>query len=494
MSSTLQQVPEVELSFAGPLAGERKTKIVCTLGPASWTEEHIRGLIVAGANVFRLNFSHSDHAWHSRALGVIRETAANLNQGVAVMQDLCGPKIRVSRLRCPDYDVKLGDTVCVTTEQHAAGPNPPEFDIASTYMALVDDVSIGDRILLDDGRIELEALSKQPNLLVTRVTRPGRITLGKGINLPGINLSTRSMTHKDWEDLEWGITHDVDFVALSFVRHPDDLVAVRDRLDEAGSRTRLIAKIERPEAIEHIEAILALADGLMVARGDLGLETELSRVPILQKRLIERCRQANKPVITATQMLESMVNASTPTRAEISDVANAIYDGTDAIMLSAETATGQYPEEAVNVLHKVAVVTEADLAESSPYYRRLSTTSAATAIAEGAAITARSLGARRVVVYSQTGVTARLMAHYRLPMPVVAVTNVLTTYRQLSLSFGIHPVYMPDIVSMSQLLEEMDQLVLARHWGEVGDTLVLVSSLDGRDGNTDTLHVHHVRS
>jgi pyruvate kinase len=312
--------------------------------------------------------------------------------------------------------------------------------------------------------------------------------------LPGINLSTRSMTHKDWDDLEWGITHDVDFVALSFVRHPDDLVAVRDRLDEAGSRTRLIAKIERPEAIEHIEAILALADGLMVARGDLGLETELSQVPILQKRLIERCRQANKPVITATQMLESMVNASTPTRAEISDVANAIYDGTDAIMLSAETATGQYPEEAVNVLHKVAIVTEADLAQSSPDYRRVSTTSAATAIAEGAAITARSLGARRVVVYSQTGVTARLMAHYRLPMPVVAVTNVLTTYRQLSLSFGIHPVYMPDIVSMSQLLEEMDHLVLARHWGEIGDTLVLVSSLDGRDGNTDTLHVHHVRS
>jgi pyruvate kinase len=478
---------------------QRNTKIVCTVGPASANRDSIRQLIRAGANVFRLNFSHGDHAWHSQALRLIRDLAAEENAPVAIMQDLCGPKIRISRMTQSPFAVHLDDLVRITTEEHIAlaarGGYSLDYDLASNYPSLWCDLSVGDSVLIDDGRIELVVREKQPGILVTQSRTTGVILDGKGINLPGVHLSTDSVTAKDWEDLEWGILHEVDFVALSFVRHPHDLVPVHSRLDEVGSHIRLIAKIERPEAIEHLEGILALSDGLMVARGDLGVETDLARVPCLQKSLIERSRQAGKPVITATQMLESMVHAATPTRAEVSDVANAIFDGSDAIMLSAETATGAYPEQAVNVLHRVALVAEQDLALRHESHRRANTTSGvAAAIVEGAATTALRLKAKQLVVYSQSGLTARLLARCRLPMPVVAVTNIESTFRQLSLSFGVRPLYLPHIVDLPQLLREMDELALAQAWGEVGDALVVVSALDGRDGNTDTLHVHLIRN
>ena len=478
---------------------ERNTKIVCTIGPACATPEKLRALIAAGANVLRLNFSHSDHAWHTRVLVSIRDVARDLGRSVGIMQDLCGPKIRLTRVQGGPLQVAVGDVLRITTEHQAAlGQRvgaPLEYDLATNYGGLLSDVEVGDSILVDDGHIELLVEDKSAGLLVTRVLRGGAISLGKGLNLPGIALSTESMTPKDWEDLKWGIEHDVDFVALSFVRRPSDLQAVRDRLDEAGSHARLIAKIERPEAIAHLDAILSLADGLMVARGDLGLETELAEVPLLQKELIDRCRRASKPVITATQMLESMILHPTPTRAEVSDVANAIYDGTDAIMLSAETATGAYPEEAVAVLDRVARVTEAGMHDRWESQRRgLVGASLAGAIVEGATVAALSLKARRVVVYSQSGLTARLMARGRLPMPVVAVTNVQTTFRQLSLTYGVCPVYLPHVVDLPQLLSEMDHLVLDQKWGEVGETLVVVSALDGRDGNIDTLHIHRVQA
>jgi pyruvate kinase len=349
-------------------------------------------------------------------------------------------------------------------------------------------------MLIDDGRIELQVVEKSPSVVVTEVMRGGHIQPGKGLNLPGVHLSTESMTDKDWEDLRWGIEAGVDFVALSFVRHAEDLARVHQQLDQTGSAAQLIAKIERPEAIENIEQILALADGLMVARGDLGLETDLARVPMLQKHLIGRCRSLGKPVITATQMLESMVHVAVPTRAEVSDVANAIYDGSDAIMLSGETATGKYPIEAVRVLHQVATVTERDLARLHCVQDMTGRTDERVeAIVEGAAVTAKNLHARGVVIYTQSGATARKMARYRLPVPLVAVTNVRATYRQLNLSFGVHPVYAPDIVLLPQLLASIDTLVLKENLAAVGDTLVVVSALDGRDGNTDTLHIHQVR-
>lgn len=480
----------------------RKTKLVCTLGPATEDIDSIRDLLEAGANVFRLNFSHADHAWHSRTLENIRSVAAEMNRPVAVMQDLCGPKIRLSQVLNDEIHVEAGDTLRITTERYLSESAEQdeeaqrlEYDVVSTYGPLGEDVRPGDTILIDDGRITLEVIETSAALVVTRVRHGGTIRKGKGLNLPGVPLSTESVTEKDWRDLQWGIEHEVDYVALSFVRHPNDLAAVKDHLKEACSATRLIAKIERPEAIQHFDAILKLADAIMVARGDLGLETELARVPLLQKQLIERARQAGKPVITATQMLESMVHEATPTRAEVSDVANAILDGSDAIMLSAETATGRHPEAAVRMLDHVARVTESDYASHHHADWDLSRVeNTVSAIVEGAAVTAVSLSARRVIVYSQSGETARRLARYHLPMPVVAVTSVESTYRQLTLSYGVESVYAPNIMTLNQLLDEMDRLVIDEQLGEAGDVLVVVSALDGRDGNTDTLHVRTVQA
>ena len=484
--------------IAPPDCGDPKTKLVCTVGPATCDAENLGRLIAAGANVLRLNFSFSDHAWHSRVIGDIRKIAVQMQLPVAVMQDLCGPKIRLSYVDAVAAEVVKGDTLRITTDQHRAELGPDDtidFDISTTYASLVDDVTTGDTILINEGRIELTVLEKHPGLVVTTVRRGGPISTGKGLNLPGVSLSAEAVTRKDWEDLQWGIDHGVDFIALSFVRRPEDLIGVRGRLDESGSSAQLIAKIERPEAIEHLEQILPLADGLMVARGDLGLETDLAQVPRLQKRLIERCRQASKPVITATQMLESMITSSTPTRAEVSDVANAIYDGSDAIMLSAETATGRHPEAAVRVLRHVARVTEADLATRPELRRRHGLAATSTeAIVEGAAMTALGLDANSIVVYTQSGATARLLGRSRLPMPIIAVTNSESTYRQLNLSFGVHPVFAPDVMTFSELLEKIDDLILGDELGVEGDTLVVVSALDGRDGHTDTLHVHRVRA
>lgn len=477
-------------------AAARNTKIVCTLGPATDRPEMIANLIRAGANVFRLNFSHGTHDKHAETLAHIRQVAQRLGRPVAVLQDLCGPKIRISRLAHEDYMVRPGDMVRVTTQRcfDAAATDDPArtCDIASTYSELIHDVRPGDAILLDDGRIELEVESKEPTLLVTRVRRGGKVLPNKGINLPGVQLSTDSVTAKDWRDLDWGVRQGVDLVALSFVRRAEDLLPVRTYLDQAGSHIRLIAKIERPEAIDHIEGILALADGLMVARGDLGVETDLARVPLLQKSLIRRARLAHKPVITATQMLESMVHDSTPTRAEVSDVANAICDGTDAVMLSAETASGSFPVQAVQVLHEVATVTESGRAQEVALQRPNGAESTAAAVVEAAATTALLVEAKRVIVYSQSGLTARLLASCRLPMPVVAVTNVETTYRQLALSYGVQPLYLPNIVNLPQLLEQIDQLAHDQKWATAGHKLVVVSALDGRDGSIDTLHVHRV--
>jgi pyruvate kinase len=493
----------LDLSLQAKLAGHapgaastlRHTKIVATVGPACATVEKLQALMLAGVNVFRLNFSHSEHAWHERMLMMIRGAARELELPIAVLQDLCGPKIRLSRVPHDNYTVREGDPVRITTEDRLRlhGEGAIEFDIASTYSALIRDVEPGRKLLLDDGKLELEVESKDTHTLLTRVLRGGVINRGKGMNMPGSELSTECVTEKDWRDLEWGIKHGVDYVALSFVRKPEDLVGVRTRLDDTGSSALLIAKIERPEAINHVNQILELADGLMVARGDLGLETDLARVPLLQKSLIELCRRVGKPVITATQMLESMVTEATPTRAEVSDIANAIYDGTDAIMLSAETATGKYPEAAVAVIDRVARATESHLDLHSAFNRRrAASTNVSTALCDGAVATALNLDARRVVVYSQSGQTARLLSRSRLPMNVVAVTNSPNTYRQLALSYGVSPVYLPEVTDLPQLLIEMDRLVVEESWGTPGDNLVIVSSLDGRDGHIDTLHVHCV--
>ncbi|HRE98908.1 MAG TPA: pyruvate kinase [Pirellulaceae bacterium] len=486
-SRSEDQVPE-SLASLGEI---RKTKIVCTLGPACDSAEGIRQLLAAGATVFRFNFSHGTHASHSEALGRLRDESAAAGIPVAVMQDLCGPKIRISYVAVDDFQTVAGQRLRVTTQKRLDKVQC-EVELASTYEPLLDDVRPGDTLLIDDGRVELRVLELCGDHLVAEVTREGTILRGKGLNMPGVALSTPSITEKDWKDLEWAIANGVEYVALSFVRKAEDLLQILQYLDDHGSTAKVVAKIERPEALANIHEIVRYADAVMVARGDLGLETDFAEVPLLQKRLIDLCRQYAKPVITATQMLDSMVHNPTPTRAETSDVANAVLDGSDAIMLSNETAAGRWPKRAVEVLDRIALASESGTASwgfAATHHER----SEASALTEAAARLAIRTAARRIVVYTRSGNTARLMARYRLPIPIVAVTSVPTTCRQLALSYGVHPLLDPEIHNMTQLLAKMNELALTQHWGEAGDHVLVVSGLDGQDGHVDTLHVHVVR-
>ncbi len=480
-----------------PVNARARAKIVCTVGPSCCTQEQIREVLQAGASVFRFNFSHAAHDWATEVLEIVRKEAAQQNLPIAIMQDLCGPKIRVNVIPSGALDVAVGDELRITTdliqEQEAEKGNDFAFDFSTGYATLLEDTKPGDTILVNDGRVALNVVEKLDTVLRVNATRGGRITKGKGLNLPGVSLSTHSVTAKDWRDLEWAINNNIEFVALSFVRQVDDVLELRMKFDELGCATKVIAKIERPEAIECLDEIITITDGLMVARGDLGMETELTRVPMLQKQLIETARVAGKPVITATQMLDSMVNDSTPTRAEVSDVANAIFDGTDAIMLSDETAAGKFPIEAVKVLTRIAHNTEEHLGECFKVREIRHDSGPVDAITLAAARIAIDIDAACVVVYSQSGHTAKQLARYRLPIPVVAVTNMPATYSQLSLSFGVCPVLLPGIDSLSELLDVIDGMVVEQKWGDHGDQIVVVSSLDGRHGDIDNLNIWQLR-
>jgi pyruvate kinase len=473
---------------------QRGTKIVCTIGPASCDEEMIRHLITDGVDCFRLNFSHGDHESHTRACHTIRNVAASLDTEVAILQDLCGPKIRISRVADDNYTVAVGDVVRVTTDGHSYGKALGEhFDISTTYDGLLTDLGIGDRLVINDGRIELIVEHREDDVFHTRVVRGGRIERGKGLNMPGVHLSADSITEKDWNDLEWGISQKVDFIALSFVRHPDDLQRVRSRLDEAGVASHLVAKIERPEAIQHIAAIIQLADVLMIARGDLGVETELARVPLLQKHLIGECRAAGKPVITATQMLESMIEDSTPTRAEVSDVANAIFDGTDAVMLSAETATGRHPREAIRVLSDVARAADSDLIDRGIVPQIGNPERSETgAVVDGAVAAAGRLRANAIVVQTRSGETARLIAQRRPSAPIVAITSSAETCRQLRLVYGVTPILLCEDLTAAELITRIDGLLLERHLCHTDDTVVFVGGMANQGERLDTMHIHRI--
>jgi pyruvate kinase len=473
---------------------QRGTKVVCTVGPASCDEDTIRKLIGDGVDCFRLNFSHGDHESHTKACHTIRDAAASLETEVGILQDLCGPKIRISRVADVNYNVKVGDVVRVTTDGHSYGMVLGEhFDISTTYDGLLTDLGVGDRLAINDGRIELVVEHRKGVVFHARVLRGGRIERGKGLNMPGVHLSADSITEKDWNDLEWGIAQKVDFIALSFVRHPDDLQRVRSRLDQAGVSCHLVAKIERPEAIQHIAAIIRLADALMIARGDLGVETELARVPLLQKHLIGECRAAGKPVITATQMLESMVEDSTPTRAEVSDVANAILDGTDAVMLSAETATGRHPREAVRVLRDVARAADSDLIDRSVVRQiRHPARSETDAVVDGAVAAAVRLRANAIVVQSHSGATARMISQRRPSVPIVAVTSSAETSRQLRLVYGVTPILVPDKLTAAELITRIDGLLLERHLAHPSDTVVFVGGMAEQGEGLDTMHIHRI--
>ena len=469
----------------------QKTKIVCTIGPASGSTSVIEELIRAGMNVARLNFSHGTLEEHAGYIRNIRKAASKLNIPVAILQDLAGPKIRTGKLGKKKVQLKEGAGFTLTTakvrgNEHSVTVNLPE---------LAENVKRGDFIFLDDGAIKLEVVNTTRDAVRCRVILGGVLGWEKGVNVPGVNLKIPSCTEKDFHDLSFGIEHEVDFVALSFVREARDMLRVRNFLKKRGADIPLIAKIEKWEALENLDKILAASDGLMVARGDLGIEIPLERVPLAQKEIIRKCNHAGKPVITATQMLESMINAPHPTRAEVTDIANSIFDGTDAIMLSGETAIGHYPVEAVQVMMKIALNTEAAL----PYSKMLLDKGADLepktddAISYAACHTAHQLGAAAIVAFTSSGSTARRVAKYRPGIPILSATPSSRQRRRLLISWGVYPYEIAEPSSIADLLAQGSRLSLETGVARKGDLIVITAGIPiGVEGTTNLLKVERV--
>ncbi len=492
----------------------RRTKIVCTLGPSTASEERIEALMKAGMDVARLNFSHGTHDEHAAAIALVRSVSARLGTPIAILQDLSGPKIRTGPLR-DGQPVRLVDGVRVTiTTRPVVGTSDT---IATTYAALPSDVAAGDRILLADGAMELRVLATTDTDVECEVVHGGMLGEHKGINLPGVAVSAPALTAKDLDDLRFGVGAGVDFIALSFVRRPEDILAARTAVTEAmatlpvtkavssGALTAhadtqrtipIIAKLEKPEAVTALDAILLVADGVMVARGDLGVEMPLEQVPVIQKHIIAAANAAGLPVITATQMLESMIHEPRPTRAEASDVANAILDGTDALMLSAETSIGDFPVEAVETMARVAVETEAhwELASAqrgvAPGPRA---NEQARAVSKAARTLATGAGARVVMVFTRSGTSAHLISKERPMSSIVAFTPSDEVYRRLALWWGVSPRRHALTGSTEHLIETFVRQLRSEGVVEVGDCLVVVGGMPAaRRAATNFLKVHHV--
>ncbi len=470
----------------------RRTKIVATVGPACADAAGLKKLIENGVNVFRLNFSHGTLEQKAEWIETIRELSRSVKRAVSILGDLQGPKIRCGLMKDGGQILTAGQQVVVTTRD-ILGENGL---IPTIYRNLPQDVRPGDQILLDDGNLELKVVGNDAEDVRCEVVTGGLLKDRKGINLPGVNISVPALTAKDLDDLAFCIDQNLDWVALSFVRHADEMHDLKRRLYERKSPMGIIAKIEKPEAVENFTAILEASDGIMVARGDLGVEIQPERVPLIQKRIIHECNVRGKPVITATQMLESMINNPRPTRAETSDVANAILDGTDAVMLSAETASGDYPFEAVAVMDRVARDVEADaslprrsvLPEGGAEYRPQSE-----AIGQAACQIADTVGARAILAFTQTGGTAALVAKFRPRVPVLAVTPSQHVRRRLALYGGIFSMRVDIEGSTEAQILAVEAAVLAQGELKRGDTVVItMGSPISAPGTTNLIKVHRL--
>jgi pyruvate kinase len=465
----------------------RKTKIVCTLGPATDSAEGIAALIEAGMDVVRLNFSHGEREEHRATIRRVREVSRRTGREIGILQDLAGPKIRLGELPDEGVDLSAGEHVSLAPEQ-AAGPGV----LPVSYPHLLEDVAAGEPILLADGLIELEVERAEVDRLVCTVINGGHLTSRKGVNLPQANLRVAAFTDKDREDLEAGLAEGVDFVALSFVRHERDLEPVRARLLDLGHPPLLIAKIEKPQAVERLDPILEAVDGVMVARGDLGVEMPPETVPIVQKTVIAAARRAGRPVITATQMLRSMVDSPRPLRAEASDVANAVLDGTDAVMLSEETAIGNFPVESVRVLDRVALEAEPHLDHAKMTEDSLSPSvpEVTGAISRAACDLAEAIGATAIVTLTTSGRTARLLARLRPAPPIVGLTPAAEVSRQLTLSFGVLPFVSAKASDAAALQQMVHQALEANGLGAAGSRVVVTAGLPlGVSGATNLVRV-----
>ena len=452
----------------------RRTKIVATIGPSSSSPEMIAKLLAAGMDVARLNFSHGNHADHAQQIAMLREASRQADRPLAILQDLQGPKIRTGKLvGGGPVQLHAGERFDITVHELAG----TAARVSTTYTALPHDVQAGDRILLSDGLIELRVTDTTDDEVHTTVVFGGDLRENQGINLPGVNVSAPALTEKDIADLKFGLSQHVDYVAISFVRRAADLQDVKGRIKAAGKTTPVIAKIEKPEALNDLPAILEIADAIMVARGDLGVEMAAEEVPVVQKQLIEAANLIGVPVITATQMLDSMIRNPRPTRAEASDVANAIIDGTDAVMLSGETANGQFPLEAVQMMARIAEVAEASgrhgdrVTPASLKLDRQPTVSHAISAAACAIVSALPVSA--IVAFTMSGTSARLVAQLRPITPILAFTPSESVYNQLNLVWGITPIMCDYVDRLDALGARVNELLVARGFAQPGDSIVM---------------------
>ncbi|MEL6138410.1 MAG: pyruvate kinase [Cyanobacteria bacterium J06628_6] len=472
-----------------PRHAPRRTKIVATIGPATQDPATLRALIEAGATTLRLNFSHGTHEDHQRSIQLIRQISFELNQPVGILQDLQGPKIRLGKFEDGSIRLQTGDRFTLTSRAL-----PGTQTISSvTYQPLVEEVPEGAMILLDDGRVEMRVLGKDmaQRELHCEVTVGGKLSNSKGVNFPGVYLSVKAMTDKDRTDLTFGLNQGVDWVALSFVRNPQDVLEIKSLISESGRRVPVIVKIEKHEAIEQMDAILSLSDGVMVARGDLGVELPAEEVPILQKRLIKTSNRLGIPVITATQMLDSMVSNPRPTRAEVSDVANAILDGTDAVMLSNETAVGEYPVQAVATMARIARRTEKE--QPGPEFQPASGRTIPNAISRAVGQIASQLDAAAIMTLTKTGSTARNVSKFRPRTPILAVTPHVEVARRLQLVWGVKPLLVVDLPSTHQTFQSAVNVAQEQAHLQEGDLVVMTAgTLQGVSGSTDLIKVELV--
>lgn len=449
----------------------RRTKIVATLGPTSDTEEKITALAQAGMNVARLNFSHGTHKDHSERIRLLRQISIQLNQPIAILQDLQGPKIRTGKLvNGQPIPLNVGETFVITNDESVIG-EPGR--VSTTYDHLPIDCKPGDRILLSDGLIELRVKECTQREVITEVISGGMLREKQGINLPGVAVSAPALTEKDREDLLFGLHEGVDYVALSFVRRAEDVQLVKQEIAAAGYKTPVIAKIEKPEAVDNIDSIVAVSDGIMVARGDLGVEMPPEQVPLIQKRIILAANREGIPVITATQMLESMIVNPRPTRAEASDVANAILDGTDAVMLSGETANGAYPIEAVAMMAKIAEESEKGFTSRLGNQYSKEPESYSHAISHAANAIVDSIPIAAIVAFTSSGYTARLVARDRPKVPIIAMTHEYDIYHRLALIWGVEPLLCPFVSRLDDLSNLARSIMLERNVIKPGDSVVI---------------------
>ncbi len=462
-----------------------RTKIVCTIGPASSSRKVLKELILAGMNVVRLNFSHGTHAAHGKVAKSVRSLSKALNRPVAIMLDLQGPKIRTGLIKGGRLEVQNKDRIIITTRSVEGGRGI----VSTTYKGITKDVQPGDKILMDDGLIELKVQSKNKTDVICEVISGGVIGEHKGINLPGVTTGISAVTEKDKKDLDFGIGLGIDFVAASFVRSAKDVLAVKHLLKKKGATIPVISKIEKPEALDKLNEILDVCEGIMVARGDLGVELSPEQVPMAQKKMISLANQKRKMVITATQMLESMTEHPLPTRAEASDVANAVLDGTDAIMLSAETSVGKYPVKAVKMMARIARVTERNFPASSPFARK--TTSFSDTISEAACLAAGNLELKAIAAFSRSGFTARLISKYRPSVPIIAFAPTETVQRSLALNWGVKALVLPLPDNSDVMIKEMEDQLRRKRLVKKHDRIVIVAGHPlYNQGKTNIMKLH----